>query len=90
MYGVTEDERFLTIYASAGTSGNALSYQDLTIPNSKILPLIKGFEHNHSVITNSGDKLLVNTDLDAPNKQVVLVDPKNADPKNWQKIQITV
>jgi len=83
---VTEDERFLVVYASAGTSGNALYYQDLKIPNSKIIPLIKGYEHNHSVIDNIGDKLLVNTDLGAENKQVALVDPNNADPKNWQKI----
>lgn len=84
--GVTEDQRFLVIYASAGTSGNALYYQDLKDPNSKIGLLVKGFENNHSVIDNVGDNFLLNTDLEAPNKQVVLVDPKNPDPKNWKKI----
>jgi len=83
---VTEDERFLVIYANAGTSGNALYYQDLKLPGSKISQLVKGFENNHSVVDNVGDKLLVSTDLGAENKQVVLVDPKNNDPKNWQKI----
>jgi len=83
---VTEDERFLIIHAGAGTSGNALYYQDLTEPNSKLALLVKGFQNNHHIIDNIGDKLLLNTDLDAPNKQVVLIDPKNADPKNWQKI----
>nr|WP_276902108.1 prolyl oligopeptidase family serine peptidase [Pedobacter kyonggii] len=83
---ITEDERFLVVYASAGTSGNALFYQDLKEQGSKIEPLIKGYENNHSVIDNVGGKLLVNTDLGAENKQVVLVDPKNADPKNWQKV----
>ncbi|MFC3561494.1 prolyl oligopeptidase family serine peptidase [Pedobacter jamesrossensis] len=83
---VTEDERFLILYASAGTSGNALFYQDLTEVDSKISLLVKGFENNHSVINNIEGKILLNTDLNAPNKQVVLVDPKNSDPKNWQKI----
>lgn len=83
---VTEDDRFLIIYASAGTSGNALYYQDLTEANSKISILVKGYEHNHNVVDNNSDKLLINTDLGAENKQVVLVDPKNPDPKNWQKI----
>lgn len=83
---VTEDERFLVIYANAGTSGNALYYQDLKLPGSKIDLLVKGFENNHGVVDNVGDKLLLSTDLDAENKQVVLVDPKNNDPKNWQKI----
>jgi prolyl oligopeptidase len=83
---VTEDERFLIIYASAGTSGNALFYQDLKAPDSKIALLVKGYEHNHSIVDNIGDKLLLNTDLNAENKQVVLVDPKQPDPKNWQKV----
>ncbi|SER82271.1 prolyl oligopeptidase family serine peptidase [Pedobacter rhizosphaerae] len=83
---VTEDERFLIIYASAGTSGNALFYQDLKAPDSKIALLVKGYEHNHSIVDNVGDKLLLNTDLNAENKQVVLVDPKHPDPENWQKV----
>lgn len=83
---VTEDERFLIIYASAGTSGNALYYQDLKAQNSQIALLVKGFENNHSFIDNVGDQLLLSTDLGAENKQVVVVDPKNADPKAWQKI----
>lgn len=83
---ITEDERFLIIYASAGTSGNALHYQDLNEPNSKISILVKGYENNHSVVDNIGDKLLLNTDLCAENKQVVLINPKNADPTNWQEV----
>lgn len=83
---VTEDERFLIVYASAGTSGNALYYQDLSNALSKLNLLVKGYENNHSIIDNVNDKLLLNTDLDAENKQVVLVDPKHPDPKNWQKV----
>jgi len=81
---VTEDDRFLIIYANAGTSGNALFYQDLSEKNSKISLLVKGYENNHSIVDNNGDKLLLNTDLGAENKQVVLIDPKNPDPKYWQ------
>lgn len=84
--GVTEDERFLIIYASAGTSGNALYYQDLKDQAGKISLLVKGFQNNHSVIENIGDQLLLNTDLNAPNKKVVLVDPKNPQPENWKTI----
>jgi len=53
---------------------------------SKISLLVKGFENNHSIVDNVGDKLLLNTDLGAENKRVVLVDPKNADFNNWQTI----
>jgi len=83
---VTEDERFLIISASAGTSGNALYYQDLNEAGSKISLLVKGYDHNHDVIDNNDDQLLLYTDLDAEHKQVVLIDPKNPNPKNWKKI----
>ncbi len=83
---VTEDDRFLIIYANAGTSGNALYYQDLNEKNSKISLLVKGYENNHSIVDNNDDKLLLNTDLGAENKKVVLIDPKNPDPKYWQEI----
>jgi len=83
---VTEDERFLVIYASAGTSGNALHYQDLRIPNGKVSLLVKGYENNYSIIDSVGDKLLLNTDLDAENKCVVLVDPENNAPAHWETI----
>jgi len=83
---VTEDERFLIIYASAGTSGNALHYQDLTIPNNQISLLVEGYENNHGMIDNVGDKLLLYTDLNAENKRVVLVDPKKNAPVHWETI----
>ncbi|WP_029281889.1 prolyl oligopeptidase family protein [Pedobacter sp. R20-19] len=83
---VTEDERFLIISAGAGTSGNALYYQNLKEVNSKISPLVKGYDHNHDIIDNNDDQLLLYTDLDAEHKRVVLIDPKNPAPKNWKKI----
>lgn len=86
---VTEDERFLIIRASAGTSGNALYCQDLSIPNSKLTPLISSFENNNVIVDNVKDKLLLYTDFEAKNKQLVLVDPKNPAPKNWKTIIAT-
>lgn len=84
--GTTEDERFLIITASTGTFGNAIYYKDLTIPESKIKLLVSGYKNNHQVVENVGDKLLLETDLNAENKKVVLVDPKNPDAKNWKTI----
>ena len=82
----TEDERFLLITASAGTSGNAIYYKELTNTESKIALLVPGYKNNHQVVDNIGEKLLLETDLDAENKKVVLVDPKNAETKYWKTI----
>lgn len=83
---VTEDERFLILYTSAGTSGTELFCKDLSKPQSKFTLLFKGFDFDYSVIDNVGDQLLVKTNDGAPNQQVVLVDPKNPDKNNWKTI----
>ncbi|WP_245901652.1 prolyl oligopeptidase family serine peptidase [Chitinophaga ginsengisoli] len=75
---VTEDERFLILHESEGTSGNQLSYWDLQDPDQKAFKLlVKGFEFEPGVIDNDGDKLLILTNEGAPNYKVELVDPKN-------------
>ncbi|MCF6402731.1 prolyl oligopeptidase family serine peptidase [Chitinophaga filiformis] len=74
----TEDERFLILHESEGTSGNQLSYWDLQDPTQKEFRLlVKGFEFEPNVIDNDGDKLLLLTNEGAPNYKVELVDPKN-------------
>ncbi len=82
----TEDERFLIISESETTDGNALWYQDLADKRSKITPLIVGFEFSNWVIDNIGDRLLMMTNNNAPKYRLVLVDPKNPQPRNWETI----
>jgi prolyl oligopeptidase len=84
--GVTEDERFLILYTSAGTSGNELFYKDLGTGQKEFDMLFKGFDYDYGVIDNVGDKLLVKTNDGAPNQQVVLVDPKNPARENWKPV----
>lgn len=85
--GLTEDERFVILSTTEGTSGNELWYRDLQDASQKEFKLlIKGFTTDPDVIDNVGDKLLVKTNQDAPNFKVVLVDPKNPAKENWQTI----
>jgi prolyl oligopeptidase len=39
-----------------------------------------------SVIDNIGDMFLIRTNYKAPNRRVILIDPKNPDEKNWKDI----
>jgi prolyl oligopeptidase len=82
----TEDERFLIIYASAGTSGNAIYAQDLSIVDSKLRLLVKGYTHNHRIIDNVDHTLLLYTDLGAPNGQVIAIDPTCPEEENWKNV----
>lgn len=83
---LTEDERFLVISAANSTTGNELYIQDLKNPAGKLVTMVNNFDNNHSVISNEGDRLLVETNLKAPNNRVVEVDFKKPTPENWKDI----
>jgi prolyl oligopeptidase len=75
---VTEDERFLILHTSEGTSGTELWYRDMQDPTQTGFSLlVKGFDYEPSVVDNDGGKLLLLTNEGAPNYKVVLVDPKH-------------
>jgi len=84
--GITEDERFLIINISEGTSGKELWIKDLKNNQQDLTLLIQGFNWEANVIDNDGDRILVRTNADAPNYQVVSIDPKKPSRENWQTI----
>ncbi len=80
----TEDERFLILYLSEGASGsNAFMIKDLLNESSDFIPIITEFSNQYSIIDNIGEKLLVLTNKNAPNKRLILIDPKNPKEENW-------
>jgi prolyl oligopeptidase len=86
--GLSEDEHFLVISKSEGTSGSELWVKDMKnkSANSDFILLVKGFDTESDFIDNDGDKLLVRTNDNAPNYKVVLIDPKNPSKENWQTV----
>lgn len=81
---VTEDERFLVVTAATSTTGNELYVQDLTVPGSKLVPLVTNFENDHNVVDNDGSKLIIETNLNAPNRKIVIAEFPKATPENWK------
>ncbi len=85
--GLTEDERFLILSISEGTDGSEIKAQDLTDRSvSDFTTIVPGFKTNANVIDNVGDKILLQTNSNAPNNKVVLLDPKNPGEANWKTI----
>ncbi|WP_281324511.1 prolyl oligopeptidase family serine peptidase [Flavobacterium sp. IMCC34518] len=84
--GVTEDNHYLVISASNATYGNELYIQDLTKPNSPIVTIVDNFNSDNNIIENEGEKLFIETDLNAPNKRIVSVDVNNPKPENWKDL----
>ncbi|SDC13895.1 prolyl oligopeptidase family serine peptidase [Niabella drilacis] len=85
--GLTEDQRFLILSVTEGTSGSELWYRDLNDPaQQEFALLVKGFDTESSVIENKGALLLVNTNYEAPNYRVVLIDPKKPERTHWKTV----
>ncbi|WP_225859785.1 MULTISPECIES: prolyl oligopeptidase family protein [Chitinophaga] len=82
---VTEDERFLIVTLSEGTSGREIRYRDLQDAGQAGLQvLVEGFEYEPTVVDNIGNQLLLHTNHDAPNYKLVLVDPKHPEREHWK------
>ena len=84
--GVTEDQNYLIISAANATYGNELYIQDLKKPGSSIVPLITGFDNEHDVVYAENGKLYILTNLNAPNRKLVVADANSQDPTGWQDV----
>ncbi|MFN5317968.1 MAG: prolyl oligopeptidase family serine peptidase, partial [Bacteroidia bacterium] len=81
-----QKERFLVLSVSEGTDGNELHVMDLAKGDTKFNPLISGFDFSSGVVDQEGDRLLVITNVDAPNYKLVSIDPANPGKENWKTI----
>jgi prolyl oligopeptidase len=86
----TEDERFAILSISErgkGADGNALHVCDLSkraIEAVVFTPLVATISDDSFVaVDNVGDRLLVQTNRNAPNWRVVLMDPARSDETGW-------
>ena len=88
--GTTDDERFAILDVSergTGKDGNAVYVRDLSKGERDFSPLIATItDDTYSVIDNVGDSLLVETNHNAPNWRVVLIDPKHPAEANWKVV----
>ena len=86
----TEDERFALLTVSdrgKGLDGNALFSRDLSRGEREFNPVVRNIgNESYGVIDNVGDKLLVETNKNAPNGRVVLVDPRKPEEANWKTV----
>ena len=80
---VTEDDRYLLISAAVSTSGNKLFLKDLTKPDSPLVTVLDHTDSDTELLDNDGSKLYLVTNLNAPNKKVVVVDAAQPQAEHW-------
>jgi prolyl oligopeptidase len=83
---LTEDERYLVVTAAVNTSGNELYIQDLKDPNGTLLPIVDNFDSEQYILANEGAKLIIHTNLNAPNNRIIETDFSNPTPDSWKDL----
>ena len=83
---VTEDQQYLVITAANATYGNELYLKDLTKKDSKIVPIVTGFDFEQDVVTSEKGKLFIITNQDAPNRRLVEVSAAKPGKANWKNV----
>ncbi|KAF0215732.1 MAG: prolyl [Ignavibacteria bacterium] len=81
--GVTDDEKFLIISVWEGSaSENMLWYKNLE-KDAPVVKLVNMPDADYSFVDNFENVFLVMTNLNAPNKKVILIDTEKPDRKDW-------
>lgn len=86
---VTEDGRFavLSISERAKHKGNALFYRDLSGNQKTFSPLVAEIgDDTYRLVDEVNGKFLLETNHNAPNGRVILLDPKNPAESNWKDV----
>jgi prolyl oligopeptidase len=84
--GTTEDEKWLILGVSEGTSGSEVWVKDLTRKDAPFIMLFKGFEFDASPLEIVEGRFLVHTNAGAPNFRVVAIDPADPAAEKWQTV----
>jgi prolyl oligopeptidase len=63
-----------------------LYIQDLTDPKGKLVAIVDNFDSQQGILTNDGSRLLIETNLNAPNNRLVAVDFSKPTTENWRDV----
>ncbi|MEX2514211.1 MAG: prolyl oligopeptidase family serine peptidase [Cyclobacteriaceae bacterium] len=83
---VSEDGKYLLIEAANSTTGNALYFQDLTLPDAPIVTMVDDMENNHSILDHQDGQFYIFTNLDAPNNQLSNCKVTQPQPEHWKAL----
>lgn len=81
---ISEDGRFLVVYAQTGSGGNQMAFLDLARDDAEAVFITENFDNEFAFVGNVGDTLVFRTNLDAPRGRLVAIDSNNPGSDNWQ------
>ncbi len=86
--GVSEDGRYLLISVGDGTTSRKarVVYKDLTEPYGLPVELVANHDNKFNFLGNDGPVFFFQTDYNAPKYQIIAIDIRKPEPKNWKTI----
>ncbi len=86
--GVTDDGRYLVISLNDGTTSrkSRVLVRDLLEPLGLATELIDNHDNKWTLVGNAGPLMYMMTDWNAPKMQLVAVDLRKPDPKDWKTV----
>ena len=83
---ITENERWLVIYAANSTYGSEVYVKDLTQPNAPIVPVVNNMDNQSGIIAADNRFFYIQTDKGAPKSKVVVAPLDKPTPEHWQTL----
>ena len=82
----TKDERFLFLYRSKGTYGNAMYFRDTWKNADGWIPILEDYESEIDIIDHHNGQLIAQTDRNAPYKKIVRINPDSPKENDWKTL----
>lgn len=87
MPGVSDDGRWLIIWAQEGTNPeNAIYLKDLLVPGSTVRPFLERMDATYIPVGNRGETFIVYTNKDAPRGRLVAADVGRPAEEAWREL----
>ena len=84
---VSDDGRYLLIFASTGTDDRSrVMIKDTSEPLGMPVDLVDNFDNEYTFLGNNGSQFIFKTDLDAPRRRVIAIDITKPARENWREI----
>ena len=75
---LTEDQKYMVLYKSKGTSGNSIAFQPTNKKVHKFQSIVNDYDSDQYIIDYVNGKFLMKTNRNAPMGKIVLVNPKTS------------
>lgn len=82
---ITEDDKYLVMYAASGTDGFETFVKDLST-DGKLTKIYSGYANKTSIVDHKDGMFYARTDVNAPNYRLVRFAPDNYEVENWEDV----